>query len=129
MNQPEKELTNAERLPCADMQVFIEAMLIKHGPAVIIKATGLPEQGQVIEGNAEPFTFAGDKPTLKEMQTAVGGLIEIVRIPLGPEFIMIVDEEGLLKDKPINLIACSQYPNGVTPIVGDAIIIRSDLVD
>ena len=42
----------------------------------------------------------GKKWTLKELQTHVGGCIEI--IPGIGKILMILDEEGLLKMKPIN---------------------------
>ena len=40
------------------------------------------------------------EPTLQEMQKFVGGYIEVVY--LGKESMMIIDEEGKLKEKPIN---------------------------
>lgn len=39
-------------------------------------------------------------PTLTDLQKAVGGYIEIVYLPQGR--IMVVDEEGLCKNKPKN---------------------------
>jgi len=95
----------------------------------IVHAMAQYPQGIVIktDGTIQPFDYAAKKPTLKEMQAVVGGLIEIVRIPL-VDFFMIVDEEGLLKEKEINWHGCTQY-RGTTPIVGDAIFINRKLVD
>jgi hypothetical protein len=65
--------------------------------------------------------------TVPVMQTLVGGYIEIVTIgsTLTKHEILIVDEEGLLKDKLINVRATRLY-RGIPPrhngiIVGDAI--------
>ena len=41
-----------------------------------------------------------EKPTLEEMQKFVGGYIEVVY--LNDEQVMIIDEEGKVKGKPIN---------------------------
>lgn len=48
--------------------------------------------------------------TLKAFQNAVGGHIEVVR--LLEDFVGIVDEEGKLKDKPINIILPKGYMCG-----------------
>jgi hypothetical protein len=40
------------------------------------------------------------KPTLKEMQEFVGGYIEVIY--LNKKSMMVIDEEGKIKDKPIN---------------------------
>lgn len=45
----------------------------------------------------------GGKFALKEAQTLVGGYVELVR--LNDDNIMLLDEEGLLKSKEINLQA------------------------
>jgi hypothetical protein len=41
-----------------------------------------------------------EPPTLKEAQQAVGGLVEVVNLSSGEQ--LIVDEEGVLKNKPLN---------------------------
>lgn len=55
-------------------------------------------------------------------------LYETVTIQLhsGDRYIMLVDEIGLLKDKPINLVAWYLYSrfNPQAPIVGDALICK-----
>lgn len=76
-----------------------------------------------------PFVFAGKVPSLDEMQGAVGGLIEPCRQKALPGVVMIVDEEGLLKEKPVNMIGSALYREigGTTPIVGDIILMPSKL--
>lgn len=59
------------------------------------------------------------KPTLEDLQKAVGGYIEAVTLPNGK--VMVVNEEGLLNDLPINLVGCGLFPSA-TPIVGDIVI-------
>jgi len=65
----------------------------------------------------------GEKFSLKELQNLVGGLIEIVH---ARGQLLIVDEEGLLKQKPYNS-AASRF-SGIH-IVGDAVICESGEVD
>lgn len=43
--------------------------------------------------------------TLEKMQESVGGLIEPVRYIQDVNYDVIVDEEGVLKEKPFNLLA------------------------
>jgi hypothetical protein len=71
------------------------------------------------------FKFAGEVPTLKELQEAVGGYIEIVAIPSTQNAIMIVDEEGLMKGSPLNPIASTM---ALRDIVGDVIILPRSLM-
>lgn len=84
--------------------------------ATIIKINGETE-------NIEPEN--GKIFTLKELQYAVNGLIEIVY--LNEDKLMIVDEEGLLKtDAQLNVKA-SNIAN--QPIVGQVIIIDRDQIE
>lgn len=67
---------------------------------------------------------------LKRLQTLVGGYIEVVHpVPFGgPVFddvVMIVDEEGKLKGKSVNVLASALY-NGFDPIVGDVVLCCTD---
>ena len=61
--------------------------------------------------------------SLQELQSYVGGYIEVVS--LGKK-IMVIDEEGKLKEKPINTFATKkfkeQYPETTDVIVGNALI-------
>lgn len=61
-------------------------------------------------------------PTLKEAQNLVGGLVELVTLSNGDQ--MLVDEEGLLKEKPYNNEASDLAQR---TIVGHAIILTGDL--
>ena len=67
--------------------------------------------------------------TLKEMQDIVGGLIEL--LPIGNEEFMVINEEGLLLNLPVNKLA-KEYLLKNAPrmgqfynIVGDVFIIHS----
>lgn len=63
---------------------------------------------------------------LNRLQQLVGGYIEIVHpVGLVPPFVMVVDEEGRCKDKPINRIATYIYHS--SPIVGDIVIMVEGL--
>jgi hypothetical protein len=64
---------------------------------------------------------------LETLQAAVGGYIEL--IPLGNSKLMLVDEEGLMKDvaeRPDNLKASTLYGRR---IVGDVVICESSEMD
>ena len=78
---------------------------------------------KVMSENAEHITlYLDDKdktPTLEECQKFVGGYIQIVMSKDGQKQI-VVDEEGLLKHKPINEDASEESG---TMIVGDAMIL------
>ncbi len=69
------------------------------------------------DGQQEEIT---GKPTLEQLQKAVGGLIEAVHI-VGSKKVMIVNEEGLLKNLPLNPIASQMVRK---PIVGDVVICK-----
>lgn len=56
---------------------------------------------------------------LEALQQAVGGHIETVTI--ATDCCLIVDEEGLLKGKPVNKLAST-----ILPIVGDALVCGVD---
>tara|TARA_R100001463_G_scaffold85170_1_gene140069 strand:- start:412 stop:672 length:261 start_codon:yes stop_codon:yes gene_type:complete len=74
--------------------------------------------------NAEHLTLYLDKkdekPTLEKCQEFVGGYIEIVHY--GNKQI-VVDEEGLLKGKPINVDATEEANR---TIVGDAMVLSGE---
>ena len=62
--------------------------------------------------------------SLEELQQEVGGLIELVYLP--NDQIMVIDEEGLLKNKPLNPEA-SVLTMGI--IAGDVVIADSKEID
>lgn len=67
------------------------------------------------------------KFTLKELQSAVGGFIEVVRID--KDFIMVMDEEGKLKCLSENHTATRLYRNVRYTddyIVGDVLICNNE---
>jgi hypothetical protein len=57
--------------------------------------------------------------TLEELQAAVGGYIEVVRVPNSENLILVVNEEGLLKKLPLNEQATLLAQQ---PIVGDVVL-------
>ena len=73
-----------------------------------------------IDGTIETLT----NTNLDTLQKAVGGYIEIVNLPNGR--LLVVDEEGLLKKKDINIKASTMYGNVV---VGDVVLCRNDEID
>jgi len=60
---------------------------------------------------------------LDDMKQCVGGLIELVVID---NMVLVVDEEGLLKRKPINPIATAMARKA---IVGDVLVVFAEDVD
>jgi len=65
--------------------------------------------------------------SLKTLQTAVGGYIQIVNAPDGR--LIVLDEEGKLKGKEVNEYATDIYKNPYDCIVGDVVIANSDEID
>ena len=68
-----------------------------------------------------------DSPTLSDAQKFVGGWVELVKVKDG---ILLIDEEGKLKDKPINADASKLYFDTYGDqdiIVGNAIYIPNDV--
>ena len=75
--------------------------------------------------NAEHLTLYLDKkdekPTLEKCQEFVGGYIEIIFTSDGRQ--IVVDEEGRLKGKPVNVDATEEANR---TIVGDAMILSGE---
>jgi len=68
-----------------------------------------------------------DNPSLSDAQEFVGGWVELVKVKDG---ILLIDEEGKLKDKPVNELASKLYFDTYGDqdiIVGDAIYIPNDV--
>lgn len=86
---------------------------------ILVKQNGIFKHVEFEKGN-----------TLEKMQKLVGGYIEC--ISLGDDLVMVVDEEGKLKNKPINELATRIFSNNspyFDTIVGDAIICHISLLD
>lgn len=82
------------------------------------------------DGRIHDLERAAEKPTLEELHKAVGGYIEVVRIGT-PYTLMIVNEEGLIHELPLNPLASSLYgaERHGQVIVGPAILIDAKLLD
>jgi acyl CoA:acetate/3-ketoacid CoA transferase len=68
-----------------------------------------------------------DDPSLSDAQKFVGGWVEVVQVNDG---ILIIDEEGKLKNKPVNEVASKMYADkygDADVIVGDAIYIPNKI--
>ena len=86
---------------------------------VFVPANGKPEKRHI---NADD--------TLHEFQRLVGGYIEIVRPYMLPnDWVMVIDEEGKLKGKPVNRVCTALYASSWDNIVGDAFLLREDMVE
>lgn len=89
-------------------------------------------KGLVIKtANIAEFKDFGE-PLLDNLQKEVGGYIEVVHPKYMPGGLcIVVDDEGLSKEYPINRAASAIYgtlEHG-HPIVGDAVILREDFVN
>ena len=76
------------------------------------------------------LTPKGKYYTLQQMQEIVGGYIEMITLADGRH--MILDEEGKLKDKPVNLIATTLAESvlgGADYICGDVLVCEQGRVD
>lgn len=86
--------------------------------ALVIKSNG--EVLQASPSNNKYFQ-------LEELQSLVGGYIEILRVWYNnKKRLMIVDDEGKLKEKPINRLATKIYNAPDEFIVGDVVIIKPE---
>lgn len=79
----------------------------------------------------EELPARAGKPSLAELQGWVGGFIEVVanQAP-GPRTMMVLDEEGKLKERPLNLIAtCWAHRHRAIAtddvIVGDVVLLTA----
>lgn len=79
-----------------------------------------------VEGKPyKSLDFVGE-PELKWLQKQVAGYIEIINLSLAGNIQMIVDEEGLIKEKRVNLVGTLIHNLVFTTsqlIVGDVIIL------
>lgn len=80
--------------------------------ATLFRTNGIQEE--VLPTTGRAFTLA-------ELQTLVGGYIEIVYTHDGK--VMVVDEEGKLKGKALNYVATTHYRFGRhDPLVGEVLV-------
>ena len=90
------------------------------------------KRGLVITPDSEIFTQEFDEPLYQTVGKAVDGYIEIVH-PVGLEspYVMIVNEEGLLKKLPMNITGSILYGTFVhgSPIVGNIVIMKEAWTD
>lgn len=88
---------------------------------------------QIIKSNGETKTVEPKNGTdfkLEELQAIVGGYIQIAY--LRDDEIMVMDDEGKLKEKDLNLQASLRYRRDVNPydsIVGDVLICKTNQVN
>lgn len=78
-----------------------------------------------------PVSIVDISGTLKSLQDAVGGYIEIVRVPMPFEDdVMVVDEEGLYKGLPLNVLGSFLYGTHIhgSPVVGNVLILKEALL-
>ena len=76
-------------------------------------------------GRADLIESESQEFTLKELQRGVGGNIEIVNVkdPVdGRKLRLVIDDEGKIKGKRVNLRASLLYGSFYDCIVGDAIL-------
>ena len=76
--------------------------------------------------------YITEKPSLKHMQEGVGGFIEVVY--LNNDEVMIIDEDGKGKNKPVNARATIRATRDKAIfnndwIAGDVIIMKSEYLD
>ncbi|MBQ7950285.1 MAG: DUF3846 domain-containing protein [Clostridia bacterium] len=83
--------------------------------AIIITADGKISQCDV-EKNGEPLYDL--------VRKTVDGFMEHIYFPGLPGYIGTVDEEGKLKEKPVNVLATRLYQNPLDFLVGDVIILK-----
>ena len=90
------------------------------------------DMAQIIKSNGETKTVEPKNGTdfkLEELQAIVGGYIQIAY--LRDDEIMVMDDEGKLKEKDLNLQASLRYRRDVNPydsIVGDVLICNTNQV-
>jgi hypothetical protein len=80
----------------------------------------------VIMPNGSLNVFAvldGRTPTLKWLQDQVAGCIETVCTCINGDFVMLVNEEGIFNELPVNITA-TDLSNGTSNILGNAVVLK-----
>ena len=78
------------------------------------------------DGRIHDLKKAREKPTLEELQKAVGGYIETVQLPRRQGLLMIVNEEGLIHELAFNHRASALAHQD---IVGPVVVLSRYLLD
>lgn len=87
-------------------------------------------KGIVITTKYEMRVQEFSEPAYKSIGEAVGGWIEIVHpMRLGRPYCMVVNEEGLLRNLPMNVLGSFLYGTDThgSPIVGDIVLLREGI--
>ena len=69
------------------------------------------------------FENGEKKPSLKTVQDLVDGYVELINIPNKPDWQMLVNEDGRMKQLPYNEEASKLCGR---PVVGHAVILKGD---
>jgi len=69
------------------------------------------------------FKNGEKKPSLETLQDLVDGYVELIHIPNKPDWQMLVNEDGRMKQLPYNEEASELCGR---PIVGHAVILKGD---
>ena len=69
------------------------------------------------------FENGEKKPSLKTVQDLVDGYVELINIPNKPDWQMLVNEDGRMKQLPYNEKASKLCGR---PVVGHAVILKGD---
>ena len=69
------------------------------------------------------FENGEKKPSLKTVQDLVDGYVELINIPNKPDWQMLVNEDGRMKQLPYNKEASELCGR---PVVGHAVILKGD---
>lgn len=69
------------------------------------------------------FENGEKKPSLKTVQDLVDGYVELINIPNKPDWQMLVNEDGRMKQLPYNEEASELCGR---PVVGHAVILKGD---
>ena len=113
----------------ADMEKLLEDKFPLYN--VVEEANKEHQENMKMFDDVDPptITFISDKrPSLDELQKAVGGMIEFKVFDDGKKE-MVMDEEGKLKNKPINVSATEMVKDVLFDddyIVGDVLILSGD---
>lgn len=87
-------------------------------------------KGLVITTKLEMRVQEFSEPAYKSIGEAVDGWIEIVRpVRLGRPYCMVVNEEGLLRNLPMNALGSYLYGTDThgNPIVGDIVLLKEGI--